>query len=359
MTKRECEEEPLDFDAFGPFGLVAIEAASIGLTVDSATTYCVDLTRASLTAVNAVPGLLENSVLSPKGAISMSDEARAACGVPTDAAFVQYCYPLTGMSECSPACLEELEMAIPAVNLMRAGGFLYYRRSRRGGGDADDDADDDESESQPCAVHAFIGLVDAALPSGFDASSLGGTLSFQGPFSLDRLEIGDRLWNASRVHEVTDASLARQGVKKFGWISPAEVAPLPTALGYRAPLPTALGYRAPLPTAIGYRAPLPTALGYRAPLPTALGYRAPLPTALGYRAPLPTALGSRRRRWHPPRLTHTHALHTCNCVRALASLRRVHCVCLCYRSSTARTTRSSPTARAGRTVPSSSYTTTE
>lgn len=84
-------------------------------------------------------------------------------------------------------------MASPADNLAALGGFLYFDRA---------------DAPQPCLVHAFIGDAAAALV-GFDASGVAGALSFAGPFSLEPLEIGERLWGGGRVQDIVDDAVAR------------------------------------------------------------------------------------------------------------------------------------------------------
>ena len=201
-------ERLLDSASFGPFGLVPLEAATLGLVVNpGGLTYSLDTSTAILAQVRGAPGVHEFGELSPRAALwhmDMGEAARAARGLPEAAQYVQYAYPLVGMHDCAHA--EELDMASPANNLAALGGFLYY--------DAADAA-------QPCLVHAFVGDA-AAAEVGFDAGQVVGALSFAGPFSLDPLEIGERLWEGGRVHDIVDDAVASRGVRKFGWIAPGE-----------------------------------------------------------------------------------------------------------------------------------------
>lgn len=91
-------ERPLDSTALGPFGLVSVDTAALGLTIQQeAGMYAVDVTRAALENVRAArirSARLESGsgavgVLAPMGLIDMSAEERRAGGVPPTAAYIQ------------------------------------------------------------------------------------------------------------------------------------------------------------------------------------------------------------------------------------------------------------------------------
>ena len=203
-AREAAVERMLDAASFGPFGLVPVEAASLGFEVIfGGDTYSVDTARPALAKIQAMEDVYGFGELSPRAPLQSSKEERTAIGMPTPGACVQYAYPLAGMEGCAYA--HELSMAEPAYNLLALGGFLYYESMEA---------------AQPCAVYALIG--DAAAAAGFDATKVAGEIRFTGPYSLDPLEIGDVLFNSGRVHGVVDDVIAQRGVKSFGWLAPAE-----------------------------------------------------------------------------------------------------------------------------------------
>ena len=203
-AREAIAERLLDSASFGPFGLVPLASAALGLVVNpDGLTFSID---------TSVDDLRRGAHRARRVRLWRALAARAAvCGLAKGdvlgllaAQYVQYAYPLVGMHDCAYA--EELDMARPANNLAALGGFLYY---------------DGVDAKQPCMVHAFIGDA-AAAEVGFDAGQVAGALSFAGPFSLEPLEIGERLWEGGRVHDIVDDAVARRGVRKFGWIAPGE-----------------------------------------------------------------------------------------------------------------------------------------
>jgi hypothetical protein len=88
-----------------------------------------------------------------------------------------------------------LDLSQPINLLAYVGGFVYLEVAPDG-------------LVQLCACNAL--------------TEAGAALEFDGPFGLDRLDLGDRLYGDNRVQAVTMGALTDLGVQKFGWLGPQE-----------------------------------------------------------------------------------------------------------------------------------------
>ena len=137
--------------------------------------------------------LLPFGRLSPSHPLTLSDDDRRAAGIPETAQLFSFAYPLPDM-DFDPEAMN-IDLSRPVNLLALFGGFIYLEVAPDG-------------SVQLCACNAL--------------TERGAALEFDGPFCLDRIDLGDRLFGDNRVQDVTMDALTDLGVQKFCFLGPRE-----------------------------------------------------------------------------------------------------------------------------------------
>ena len=164
--------------------------------------YTVSFDKKVLEKLRAYPFLGRSGVISPWDTITLTGEARERAGIPVDADFFAWAYPLQNMAQIGEDDPLLKNVTDSGLAFVIHGGFIYANNSLH-----------------PVGLNAVMGAAPKGEGLAFDGPHPK-RLAFDGPHPLSS-EMRSKLENANRFVPPTMPSLIKDGVIKFTWVEPS------------------------------------------------------------------------------------------------------------------------------------------